>query len=137
MENAKQKAIEEAYGEHWEKVKNFVDENGWVDFKLLFGETGNSRGISGLKLHTLDNYSPKYCYWKRPIELDGIEANNNWISIHSEEDLPKEDCECFLYFKDGSCYTDRFLCQYGQFTKHHWMHITHYQKINLPSKPIY
>ena len=35
------------------------------------------------------------CDYMRPPQLEGIENNNGWIKIESEDDLPKENIECF------------------------------------------
>lgn len=86
----KQEVIIKAWGQHWETVKEFTNENGWADFKQIFGGNGDFKGLEGLKLETLNNYDPKYCYWKRPIELDGIEDNNGWNVISLKADLPDE-----------------------------------------------
>ena len=82
MENAKQKAIEVAYGIHWDKVKDFVDENGFFfgDINLLDDDFFD-------KTFTVDLTGD---FSNRPKELKFLELNNGWISIHSEEDLPKE-----------------------------------------------
>ncbi|WP_407533795.1 hypothetical protein [Elizabethkingia miricola] len=88
METPKQQAIKAAYGEHWDKVKDYVNKNGWCDFKSVFGDIGNGKGLEGIELETMDNYDPKYCYWKRPKSLSGIENNRGWTRIESEEDIP-------------------------------------------------
>jgi len=31
MKNEKKEAIEKAYGEYWDKVKDYIDENGFVE----------------------------------------------------------------------------------------------------------
>lgn len=127
MEN-KQKAIEKAYGEHWEIVKDYVDENGWVhDNKLgnrykLFYEIfkGEMEVCDGLIRH---------------ISLQGIENNNGWIKIESEADLPKEN-EVY-WVKDK--FTDGFYKQsFEEQIKKHWLEVfTHYQPIIKPKPPIY
>lgn len=45
MKTAKQKAIELAYGEYWEKVKDFVDENGWCYLNISQKEPINHFAI--------------------------------------------------------------------------------------------
>jgi len=80
----KQDKIREAYGIHWEEVKDQVDENGWLDGK------GNHKGLVGLTMKVYDPYDSKYCYWKRPVSLSGIENNNGWIKIESKQDLPSK-----------------------------------------------
>jgi len=143
MENAKQKAIEVAYGIHWDKVKDFVDENGWVET----GHWGSepkliqvSDNFQGEKEKKEDDRNPDYFLW-RPKSLSGIETNNNWISIHSEDDLPKEGYE-FYIFSDSGIETAVFDFEKKYFYKLQLglaikLKITHYQLIVKPEKPIY
>ena len=72
---AKQEAIKKAYGEYWEAVKDFVDENGWIDFlediqRIMYF------------FHDSDNIEVFKSTW-RPKSLQGIENNNGWIKIES------------------------------------------------------
>jgi hypothetical protein len=78
----KQEAIKEAYGEYWEQVKVFVDENGWVFFS-------DDENILRLNFQQKDNISTEKTdveSWKwRPKSLQGIENNNGWIKIENEK----------------------------------------------------
>jgi len=68
MKNEKQEAIEKAYGEYWDKVKDYIDENGFVesehfphgkidaDFGVYYGELASD-------------------FYIRPKSLKGIEYN--------------------------------------------------------------
>ena len=76
----KQEKIREAYGEHWETVKYYVDENGWCN--AFFG-------IAGLFQHDVIFKKGLIVKW-RPKTLARIEDNNGWIKIESEDDLPKD-----------------------------------------------
>jgi hypothetical protein len=38
MNNAKQQAIKNAYGEYWEQVKDYVNDDGWVKYGILRNE---------------------------------------------------------------------------------------------------
>lgn len=79
----------------------------------------------------------------RPKSLQGIENNNGWVKIESEEDLPKNN---------GSYFTKTNYCKetieryYPIFTKSTsiederkwWLeNITHYQPIVKPNNPLY
>lgn len=86
----KEEKIQEAYGEHWEKVKYFVDKDGWLDSRSFYGQPIH-KGLFGLTMEISDPYDPKYCYWKRPVSLSGINNNNGWRKIESENDLPVKD----------------------------------------------
>lgn len=99
MEN-KQKAIEKAYGEHWEAVKDYVDENGFVD-SIHFP---HGRLVADFG----DNNGELACdFLVRPKSLQGIETNNGWIKIESEADLPKDDSVNYdMYNKNGRAISD-------------------------------
>lgn len=124
----KQKAIELAYGEYWDRVKDFVDVNGWcsVRRKVNFEEITNKLGW---QCKIGNQYS-----W-RPKSLSGIETNNNWTVINSEEDLPKEENELyFVYGENVSVHQ----CIYHDGIKEQWLKsFTHWQNIIKPLKPIY
>jgi len=82
----KQKAIELAYGSLYEKYKQSINSDGYVRF-------GGKSSEEYLELISNDNFEEKewigYSFL-RPKSLSGIEDNNGWISINSEEDLPKD-----------------------------------------------
>ena len=130
MKNAKQKAIEVAYGEYWEKVKYFVDENGWFEnghqedrFIFTFGNS------------TID-FEYKQDTLLRPKSLSGIETNNNWISINSEDDLPNKSQDIYHVSKDKRVFNT--VVKYGTLKKW-WFEnkISHYQKLEKKPKPIF
>jgi len=101
----KEQKIKEAYGEHWEAVKLFVYENGWCNFRELYGEIGNCRGLPGLTLITKNPYDPYQCYHKRPVSLQGIEKNNGWTKIESMDSFPQETIFCLTcIYLDGTAY---------------------------------
>jgi hypothetical protein len=125
----KEEAIKEAYGEYWEQVKVFVDENGWVFFS-------DDENILRLNFQQKDNISTEKTdveSWKwRPKSLQGIENNNGWI-----KGTPKEDMYCHILFSDGTQSIDRFLKEHGNFICHHYKSVTHYQPIEKRKPPIY
>lgn len=143
----KQEVIKNAYGEHWETVKDYVDENGWFELKKVVGTFWETK----LELDIIE--SPRRV---RPKSLQGIENNNGWIKIESEADLPKDhEINYFIpcnflerafigfidrksnevYFLDESFEVRKNTCVY----LNSWLpsQITHYQPINKPLKPLY
>lgn len=134
MENAKQKAIEVAYGIHWNKVKDFVDENGWFNnghqedrFYFTFGN--NKIG-----------FEYKDDILLRPKSLSGIETNNNWISINSEDDLPKIKGNYWAIDKilETNPVQEYFDPENLISMKERWLfRISHYKPFISPEKPIY
>lgn len=118
----KEQAIEEAYGEHFEKCN--PDENGWSlsDNSAFYPEI---------------EFSPENHYYWRPKSLQGIENNNGWVKIESEEDLPKDlDGLYHLTHIDKQ----KFLPSESYFILEKlWRSktITHYQPIKIPKPPHY
>lgn len=132
----KQEKIKEAYGEHYETVKNHIDENGWCVLNVSQKEP-----INHFAHHGKTEWKPingRVCW--RPISLKGIEANNGWIKIESEADLPKEHMAVFLYESiDGVgfgrwCNLQRiFKTRFGK----EYKPVTHYRPITKPEPPVY
>lgn len=133
MENSKLKVIEFAYGENWEAVNQFIDENGWLK--------SNEISPFDLKLTWNDievrEYAKNHATF-RPKSLAGIEDNNGWISINSEDDLPKDNGHYLVFNKQNkSVDIDYIHCDYDSHSER-WMEFnSHYQKIEKPLKPIF
>lgn len=131
MENKelKQTAIEAAYGEYWNDVKDFVDENGWCTACHSVRREIN-KDFTELK---------SWEKWQ-PESLKGIETNNGWIRIESKEDLPtpkgKEDV--WVLNELGEIHAANTCLLSDSRIKEYWINtITHYQSITKPKLPIY
>lgn len=128
----KQKAIEVAYGEYWEIVKDFVDENGFVKFSDL---DPNKLGLE-------ERYESTHHELPEPLwRLDGVDLiakNNNWISIESEEDLPKGKNVVFVQWDEKTliveCIEEPSKKMFLEWKEKGF---THFQYISFPLKPIY
>jgi len=123
----KQEKIKEAYGEHWEQVKEFVDENGWIYLESL----------SNIIYSEPVEFDDKGNYW-RPKTLQGIETNLGWIKIESEADLP--ELETFAWVIDSRRNDDfkQILIPRRESRTKYWTtYATHYQPIIKPQSPIY
>ena len=124
METPKEKAIKAAYGELY--IKHKPDENGWVKWNIKndFGEENVESKVKGDKL-----------IYRLKI-LRGIETNNSWTRIESEEDLPKKPCNCWVKTEDSEIirmqWFDKFFNHYAN-----WGKVTHYQSIETPKPPIF
>jgi len=135
MENAKQKAIEVAYGSLYEKYKESINSDGYV----RFGNKGNTEYI---ELNTNVDFEEKEWigyYFLRPKSLAGIEHNFNWISINSEEDLPKITHKETRDISLGHVWAmriDGFISIINLEKLTHDNH-SHYQPTIKPKKPIY
>lgn len=120
---AKKEAIKKAYGKYWELVKNYVNEDGWIDEK-----------INKNKKYEILCSIPKQKQKELISELHKIENNNGWIKIESEADLPKENTWCFVISKISGITHGNFLIK----DKDYWLiDATHYQPIKKPKPPIF
>jgi hypothetical protein len=138
----KEEVIKDAYGEYWEQIKDNLWKDGWVEeFNVLpeirkslsdFCDYKNLR-FSQVGNHMIRGYRPK--------SLQGIEDNNGWIKIESENDLPKEDCKCWVVTESYSTCLALFLSD----TKRFWeladldfrLLPTHYKILEEPKPPLY
>lgn len=128
---AKQEAIKKAYYNNWDKVKDYVDENGWI-----FWSDKNPIGIYNNRYLEYKEENPNY--W-RPKSLQGIENNKGWIRIESKDDMPKNDIYVHIVFNKKV--NIAFLCN-GEFynpnkVKYYKEGVTHYKPIEESNLPIY
>lgn len=137
----KEEVIKNAYGEHWEIVKNDIDEDGWMN--LYFAVRANI-GEIGSKTYQFKDIigNPNKC---RILSLCELEENKGWVKLESKIDLPKTEGNYFVILKNNpNKISDlswhggsRFLGR-QQNEKDWWPeNITHYQKILKPELPIY
>ncbi|WP_286399306.1 hypothetical protein [Myroides odoratimimus] len=114
----KEQLIKEAWGVLY---NDQIDKNGW--FTVGFNYEYNHNDFDTIRY--LD------CVQIRPKQLQGIEDNNGWISISSEEDLPQESGEYWVIYNNNISH--QFM------TKDIWIknNITHYQPIIKPKMPLH
>ncbi|MDV3555233.1 hypothetical protein CMU75_09020 [Elizabethkingia anophelis] len=134
MENARHEAIKAAYGEFWEKVKDYVRDCGVLIDPLTSADVDEyiSNNKENLEFIDTDIY--------RPISLNGIERNNGWTRV--EEGLPTNyDIEYFCLHKCGRIIIRGFYeyLGWGEFNSEilDQSDITHYQPIDSPKPPIF
>lgn len=138
----KQEKIQEAYGEHWETVKDYVDENGWMTLSFAIRANIGEIGSNTYQFQGIEKGNHKYC---RILTLSELEANNGWIKIESEGDLPKEDYGQYHVYSENEMYSNEPKNQgiepfwtNDKSKSHEWMdNFTHYQPIVKPQPPIY
>ncbi|MDV3901197.1 hypothetical protein CMT89_08335 [Elizabethkingia anophelis] len=133
MENAKHEAIKAAYGEYWEKLseeaKDFVLSNDgyvsywhWSHFNMDFDFDLKTGGLY------------------RPKSLSGIETNNGWTRVESEDDLPKDRSKEDLLI---STETGEVLVASSKYLsdseiRRYWVKtVSHWQKLIKPNPPIF
>ena len=126
----KKEAIEKAYGEHWEAVKDYVDENGWFN-------RNNFKGRLIFNYHDLETEGNYY----RPKSLQGLETNRGWIKIEDTEQIIPEDPDKLYFvgtmFESGFEQRGGVLSHSGLLSVLEYEKHTHYQPIQKPQPPIY
>jgi hypothetical protein len=145
MENeAKKKAIQDAYGDYWDKVKDNLWQDGWVEEFTLSPKT--KRALSEfcerkkLRYAQVGNH---FIYGFRPKVLDRLHDNNGWISI--KDGFPKNVGYYFTFNSKGETNIDIAVkkiehINHKVFYSIEFMSndtVTHYQPIITPPKPIY
>ena len=136
---AKEQKIKEAYGEHWESMKEFVDENGWLMSSTFLKTNSRLYREIGKVFRNIKTEFKKNSFDYRPKQLSGIENNNGWISMEGEitNILPTEKGDYFGLYPDGtiSCF---FFNPEDDFDRELFLtELTHYQPIIKPNPPIY
>lgn len=135
METSKQKAIQKAYGEYWDSVKDYIDNNGWINttkFSVFTAPTSMPNNFET---------NGEMCRKIRPKSLKGIENNNGWIKIKSKRHFPKN--QNFSY-KIGKMFENGKFFQFSEAvsltTVKSWFEqkkITHYMLNKIEPDPIY
>jgi hypothetical protein len=133
----KQDKIKEAYGDYFNELKDKISDNGWVSF---YEDINRIRNV----FHKNENIevSPNDNNNWRPKSLQGIENNNGWIKIESENDLPKVgDYDMstlkLMYWTNGGQYEAN---DYKRWKLHYpHLEISHYQFIPIIklNEPLY
>lgn len=149
----KQEAIQKAYeaaGVDWDKVKEFVDDSGncmmydsfGKKLNLSFQEMGFTQEQYKNVFHSGVNEKSELMY--RPKSLSGIDTNNGWTKIESENDLPKDNDAYFVAYSDGSVehfLTGSWIRTFKELESNPEYPpkriLTHYQPIQKPKPPIY
>lgn len=135
-ENAKQKAIEVAYGKLYDKS---IDENGWAYYQLNEERQiikGISPGGMSLEFNNFKQDNANLIFYWRPKSLQGIENNNSWSQVPSIHEKEIEKGQYWVVYKNGFievAYYDGTMDCY-KFWK---LNFTHYQPIIKPEKPHY
>lgn len=136
----KEEKIQEAYGEYWEQLNPLtkgraLSNNGWLHYDDITDNRGTLINCIDME-GDIDYYRPK--------SLQGIEDNNGWVKIESENDLPKETIECDFIFENdiyrgwynmilfnGRLKPNSVVINFASDV------ITHYQPIVKPKPPVY
>src|SRR5689334_16269326 len=101
-----------------------ADSNAWIKLGIY---TPNDLGFLEHEIQRNENIG----IW-RPKSLQGIENNNNWIKIESEDDLPKERCFCWVLEKEIGIVAGEYLNNSKEERFFWFDNATHYQLIKKP-----
>jgi len=119
----KEDLIIEAYGDHYELVKPYIDKDGWCRYHWQI--------VHMSYLETMCRSKPnERC---RPVALKGIENNNGWNLI---KDLDIEDNEYVLFLRmtEGG-EPPIFTCPLGE--DYQIGYFTHWKRIDYLNPPIF
>ena len=121
----KEEVIKEHYGELYNTHSKFIDEDGWLEKSSLIPYFDICQlHFSGVK--------------QRPKSLQGIEANNGWTKIESEDNLPKTDLECYVTNNIGRIQFGEFEAETQRFFVNDKRTFpTHFIPVVKPIFPIY
>lgn len=131
---SKEEKIKQAFGKSWNKLTDSMQEHilkvhHWVD------RSQNRMNLSPEDLGFNEQTECEvHCEFWRPIQLKGIETNEGWIKIESEEELPKESWNYWIMQSDNRVQT---MKEYDDNKKYYNIIATHYQPIVKPKPPIY
>ncbi|MDV3661641.1 hypothetical protein CMU70_14395 [Elizabethkingia anophelis] len=135
--NSKHEAIKAAYGEHYDLLKENIDENGRIPVKIIKQNMQRLSEEFYDSLRMVDVLGEYY----QPEQLAGIYNNRGWTRIESEEDLPKEYKNYWCRTYNGDTKILRFDPEFKE-----WYYecntglsftVTHYQPIQTPKPPIF
>lgn len=128
----KQQAIQEKYGRFYDPKKRHYSVNGWSS-----PESYTEEEMYEMMQEIDMEFGEHRC---RPKSLQGIENNNGWIRIESEDDLPKENGWFYVCRTDNSIILSKFVLDYKSWNFYEGLPtkaVTHYQPIEKPKPPIY
>lgn len=126
----KEEKIKEAWGQDYSKA---VREDGWSTIKPLNIDLFDVK--TEICRDVYPNDSERKIY--RPKSLQGVEHNNGWVKLESEDDLPKNEDGLYSLThidKDGYLPAESYYI-----LEKFWRSgtITHYQPIEKRQPPIY
>lgn len=130
----------------YKEIEEFINEDGWCHMMWnISGKPNNHKPLMDFGLKREDYHQNMQHedggFW-RPIKLDGLEDNNGWIKISSEEDLPTDINYNYFYcqknvFSNRATSVMDLRATYN-FYKDTASEPTHYMKIDKPlNDPLY
>jgi glucan-binding YG repeat protein len=133
----KEEKIKQAWGVHWENIKEFADENGFIIMAISITRKVDLELHKEIRYHS-KNTSGVMGMCVIPLCLKGIQNNNGWIKLKNKEDLPKNTGQYLTFRKNGIIITEWFYkndCSWYLWKSCY--NITHYKEIPKHIKPVY
>lgn len=131
----KQEKIKEAYGEYFDEMKPWINENGWFDKNAFYSKNFFFK-YDDLKLF----FSHKEDFMI-PVSIAEIENNNGWIKLESEDDLPKERGSFWTFIEGKEVAVEFSMNTFNTFDDMEFTFdngkVTHYQSLTKPNEPLY
>lgn len=130
----KKEVIKKAYGNSYETVKDYINENGFINWT----KNRKINLIAYFEVSELEFIGKR----QRPKILRGIENNNGWVKIYCENDMPQFDCDCFIIDKIKGVVTGQWKQAPNEIedkkARAFWLDkATHYKIIDKPNLPLY
>lgn len=148
----KLECIQKAYGNNWDRVKDFVSEDGYVEFKIIGHSRSNGMDYeedfqyTKFQVEVIQDFSHGQFLW-RPKELKGIENNNGWIKIFDENKInlpPTVSSKYEVVFHNTRIGYAEYIPNNRWFTEHNdyprsteTVGITHFRKPIKHELPVY
>lgn len=139
------KTKEEIIKDAWDNVDG-SNKNNWANYWTY--DKAKEHGMDKNGWIKVCGYEPEegmVCDYMRPPQLKGIENNNSWIKIESEEDINlfKDKERDFVFIKTSDCneskiavYSNLYKC-FTDVYNNEIENVTHYQPIEKPKPPLY
>lgn len=138
----KEEKIKEAYGLLWDIMPEKAKNDAFRDFGFICTDDFYliTNGYNFSEIETKEK--TLHFSYHRPKSLQGIEDNNGWTRIESEDDLPKEGVYCWVVDEKGNIrknihYNFVYKTFQETFPYIRDIKVTHYQPIFKPKPPIY
>lgn len=132
---------EEKIKEAWNNADG-LNKNNWANYWTY--DKAKEHGMDQDGWIKVCGYEPgegTVCDFMRPPQLKGIENNNGWIKIESEDDLPKDYIECYFISIHNNTIRMGFYSKSDNkfFSGEYYevREVTYYMIIEKPKLPIY
>lgn len=142
-QEAKHKAIQEAYGEYYNKLKPYIDKYGWITqthSSIHYGLNEKAKEVSKI----IDESQIEFAYvngYLIPKSIMNIGSNSGWIRIEPDgSNLPTDEYKKYIAGKLENKVFKKCTSalEAGELSEYHTsMQVTHYRPVEEIPNPIY